>query len=376
MTAAPAGFDIESFHAEAIQTPSHERVDEMRELLVETLTDASQPPRVDDHGNIVASRGAGQAAVCDGAGEPTHPHIVLNTHIDTVAPHVPYERDGDIVRGRGACDAKGPLAALLAAFLRTDPGDGTLTLAITPDEETTQTGAAALADRLSADGYIVGEPTDLDVCIAARGQCEVAITVSGTGGHAASVPADDNPIVRLRHILAALEDYDAAVGPDSDDLLGDPKLTPTVVAGGDTPNRVPDQCRLTVDRRSVPPETSETFAESLTTHLTAATPGGEAIAVERIDRDTPFPDPFVTDSDAAVVDALQAASGGDVRAFGAATEASYFAPTAPTVVFGPGVLADEEGGVAHASREYVRISDIQAAADAVATSLKTLYEDV
>ena len=373
MSEATADFDIESFHAEAVKTPSHESVDEMRALLVETLTDAGYPPRVDDHGNIVASRGAGQAAVCGEAAAPTRPHIVLNTHIDTVAPHVSYERDGDTVRGRGACDAKGPLAALLAAFLQTNPGEGTLTLAITPDEETTQTGAAALADRLSADGYIVGEPTDLDVCVAARGQCEVAITVSGVGGHAASVPADDNPIVRLRHVLTALEEYDTAVGPDSDDLLGDPKLTPTVVAGGDTPNRVPDQCRLTVDRRSVPPETSETFAESLTTHLTAATPDRQAVTVERIDPDTPFPDPFVTDSNATVVDALQAASGGDVRAFGAATEASYFAPTAPTVVFGPGVLADEEGGVAHASREYVRISDLRAAADAVATSLKTLY---
>jgi len=363
-------FDIESFHAEAVQTPSHESVDDMRELLVDTLTEAGHPPRVDDNGCVIVSRGAG--GVVD-SGTPTSPHIVLNTHIDTVAPHVPYERDGDIVRGRGACDAKGPLAALLAAFLRTELEEGTLTLAITPDEETTQIGAAHLATRLSADGYIVGEPTDLDICTAARGQCEAEITVTGAGGHAASVSSADNPVFGLRHVLDGLASYDDTVGPDSHELLGDPKLTPTIVAGGDTPNRVPDECQLTVDRRSIPPETSDEFAASLATHLGEQLPDEQTVSVDLIEPDTPFPDPFVTDSDAAIVDALQAKSGGDVRAFGAATEASHFAPTAPTVVFGPGVLADEEGGVAHADREYVRLSDVRAAADAVAAALETLY---
>ena len=365
-------FDIEDFHAQAVKTSSHESVDEMRALLVETLTDAGYPPSVDDEGNVVVSRGADDAAAGE-SDHPASPHLVLNTHIDTVPPHIPYERDGDIVRGRGACDAKGPLAALLAAFLRTDPEKGTVTLAITPDEETTQIGAAALAGTLEADGYIVGEPTDLDVCIAARGQCEAEITVSGAGGHAASVPAADNPVFGLRHVLDGLASYDDMVGPDSDELLGDPKLTPTIVAGGDTPNRVPDECRLTVDRRSVPPETSEAFAASLATHLSDATPGEQTVSVDLIDPETPFPDPFVTDSDAAIVDTLQAESGGDVRAFGAATEASHFAPTAPTVVFGPGVLADDEGAVAHADREYVRLSDVRAAADAVTAALETIY---
>ena len=365
-------FDIEEFHAEAVQTPSHESVEEMRELLVETLTEAGHPPRVDDNGNVIASRGGGDAAGVADDGDPASPHIVLNTHIDTVAPHVPYDRDGDIVRGRGACDAKGPLAALLAAFLRTDPSEGTLTLAITPDEETTQTGAAALADRLSADGYIVGEPTDLDVCVAARGQCEAAITVSGAGGHAASVLDDDNPMYLIGEILAALSAYDDAVVTATDPLLGGPKLTPTILRGGETANRVPEQGRITVDRRSVPPETSESFQDSLSAYLDDRFTD-RTISVDLLNPETPFPDPFVTDTDARLVEALAAESGGEVRAFEAATEASYFATDAPTVVFGPGVLADEEGGVAHASREYVRLSDVRAAADAVTATLETLY---
>jgi acetylornithine deacetylase len=62
-----------------------------------------------------------------------------------------------------------------------------------------------------------------------------------------------------------------------------------------------------------------------------------------------------------------------VRPFGAATEASYFAP-APTVVFGPGDLADDAGAVAHAEREYVRVREVTAAAEAVERSITDLLD--
>ena len=361
-------FDLDTFHAEAVSTPSHEDVGEMRELLCETLENAGLEPEVDDLGNVLAARGTAEADGSDGDGT----HLVLNTHIDTVAPHVPYERDGDVVRGRGACDAKGPLAALLAAFLRVEPTDGTLTLAITPDEETLMTGAAGLQDRLSADGYVVGEPTDLDVCIAARGQCEGTITVSGESGHAASVPAGRNPVYGLAGVLEALRAYDDEAGPGADDVLGEPKLTATMLEGGEAPNRVPDSVRLTFDRRSVPPETSEAFREDLEAYLEHEVADGLEVAVDLIRPDTPFPKAFVTDAEEQLVRTLQEASGGDVRPFGAATEAGFFAADAPTVVFGPGVLADDEGGVAHAEREYVRLSEIEVAAEALEKALRKL----
>lgn len=361
----PAGFDLEAFHAQAVETPSHRSVEAMRTMLVDTLTEAGFSPRVDDTGTVIVSRGEA---------DPAAAHFVLNTHLDTVKPHVPYSRDGDVVRGRGACDSKGSLAALLAAFCRVDPGAGALTMAVTPDEETTQSGAGALAPTLSADGYIVGEPTGLDVCVAARGQCEATITVSGPGGHAASVADDANPVFGGGDVLTALRAYDEHVGTGSDDRLGEPKLTPTVLDGGEAPNRVPETVSLTVDRRSVPPETSDAFEQSLQRYLESRVAGPLSVAVDLIRPETPFPDPFVTDADAPLVRALQNASGGEIRAFDAATEASYFADDAPTVVFGPGVLADDEGGVAHAAREYVAVSDLHAAAAAVETALESLFE--
>ncbi|MCU4925375.1 M20/M25/M40 family metallo-hydrolase [Halobacteria archaeon AArc-dxtr1] len=369
-------FDIEAFHADAVRTPSHEDVSEMRELLCETLREAGIEPEVDELGNVIASRGPGASGADEANenGETEGPHVVLNTHIDTVAPHVPYERDGDVARGRGACDAKGPLAALLAAFLRVEPEAGTITLAITPDEETLMTGAEGLAGRLSADCYIVGEPTDLNVCVAARGQCEATITVTGEEGHAASVPAERNPAFGVSNVLAALRTFDEETGTDEDPVLGEPKLTPTVLSGGEAPNRVPQRCQVTVDRRSVPPETSEEFEAALAEYLAERVPTELSISVDLIRPDTPFPKAFATDESEAVVRALQAESGGDVRPFGAATEAGFFAANAPTVVFGPGVLADEEGAVAHAEREYVRVAEIHRAADAIEGAVRRLLE--
>ncbi|THE66157.1 M20/M25/M40 family metallo-hydrolase [Salinadaptatus halalkaliphilus] len=361
-------FDIAQFHADAVSTPSHEDVTEMRELLVETLEDAGLEPEIDDFGNVLAARGG------SGGREPDGPHIVLNTHIDTVAPHVPYERDGDAVRGRGACDAKGPLAALLAAFLRVEPTEGTVTLAITPDEETLMTGAAGLQETLApaADGFIVGEPTDRDVCIAARGQCEGTITITGESGHAASVPAERNAVFGLESVLEALGTYDGEAGPGVDSVLGAPKLTPSMLEGGEAPNRVPEQCRLTFDRRSVPPETSESFRADLQSYLETRLDDDLEVAVDLIRPDTPFPKPFVTDENAQLVRTLAAETAGEVRPFGAATEAGFFATDVPTVVFGPGVLADDEGAVAHAEREYVHLSAIETAAESVTATLEKL----
>ncbi|AHG03236.1 succinyl-diaminopimelate desuccinylase [Halobacterium sp. DL1] len=351
-------FDPLSFHETAVQTPSHEDVTEMRELLCETLRDHGQDPDVDDGGNVLASRESG------------HPHVVLNTHIDTVPPHVGFSREGDVVRGRGACDAKGPLAALLAAFLAVDPTEGRVTLAITPDEETDSNGAHALD--LDADAYIVGEPTDLAACTSARGRFQGTVELTGMGAHAASPDEGVNAVAALESTLAAIRTFDAERGPDEHPELGPPTLTPTVVSGGDAANRVPDRSELVVDRRTVPPESQEEFFAGFEAHVRDAVDESVGADVHPVDRDTPFLEAFDTPDDADVVRAMVAAGAGDPRPFGAATEASYFAAEAPTVVFGPGVLADDDGPVAHAQREYVRRSDVRRAAEILTEAVGSL----
>ncbi|SER60259.1 M20 family metallopeptidase [Natrinema salaciae] len=373
-------FDPIAFLEAAVQYPSHDGVGPMREYLRETLADRGLEARVDDGGNVLASRGvpAGEAET----------HVVLNTHIDTVSPHVPYERDDDaveadgsaVVRGRGSCDAKGPLAALLSAFFAVEPTDGRVTLAVTPDEEVLSTGAYALVSgdespTRDADAVIVGEPTDLDVCTAAKGRFQGTIHLTGANAHAAEPDTGTNAVAALESVLEAVRTVDErADGPPTHPQLGAATLTPTVVEGGEATNQVPADCSLTVDRRSVPPETADEFHEALTAHLRAAVPDDVGVEFRFTDRPTPFLEAWDTDPDARIVDVLADAAGGDVRPFTAATEASYFAADAPTVVFGPGVLADDEGAVAHAPREYVRVDAVREAARALEATLATLLE--
>ena len=380
------GFDLERFHREAVETDSTAEVRPMRDLLVATLDREGAEPSVDDLGNVVATTGAADPDAA-AAGEGTH--LVLNTHIDTVPPHLPYERredspgdeeitgdggglTGDVVCGRGSCDAKGPLAALVEAFLTVEPAEGAVTLAVSIDEETTQTGGAHLAETLDADGYIVGEPTGLDVCTAAKGQFEGTVTIYGESGHAADPGSGANAIRAATPVLQAMESFDEQTGPGKHETLGRPILTPSMVEGGEATNQIPAECTITFDRRSVPPETSEEFPEALERHLSQWLPESMSLEVALIRPDTPFPDAFATDPDSDLVQTLGGASGGAVRPFEAATEASYFAENGPTVVFGPGVLSDDIGAVAHSKREYVRLSEVRAAARAVRETVERL----
>jgi len=397
-------FDPVSFLEDAVQVPSHESVDEAREFVVETLAARATDPVVDADGCVLAEKRS--------PAPDSGPHLVLNTHLDTVTPHVPFERGeasaderggpeanaaaGEaVIRGRGACDAKGPLAALLAGFLAADPERGRITLALTPDEEALSLGAAALTgrlpgtdDRLDGDLFLVGEPTGLDACTAAKGRFQATVELSGTAAHAAEF-AGANAVAAAEDALAAIRAFDADAADHPQ--LGSPKLTPTVIEGGAATNQVPADCEITVDRRSVPPESAEEFRESLAAAVRASLGDGAGedsgdvdTAVALTDRESPFLEAFATEPDHELVRTVAAAArdagdavglpsgrGGGVRPFGAATEASYFAP-APTVVFGPGDLADESGAVAHAEREYVRVREVEAAAATVERALSTL----
>ena len=387
--APPARFDPISFLEAAVRTPSHESVGAMRALVVETLDRFGVDCEIVAGGCLVAEKASSEP--------DAGPHLVVNTHLDTVTPHVPFERgtadDGsDVIRGRGSCDAKGPLAALLAGFIAAEPERGRLTLALTPDEETLSLGAAALVglspdteDRLDGDLFLVGEPTGLDACPAAKGRFQGTVELSGIAAHAAEFTGA-NAIAAAEGALAAIRtfDDDATEHPQ----LGPPKLTPTVIQGGAATNQIPADCTITVDRRSVPPETAAEFRSSLTDVVRAETPDDVGVDVALTDRESPFFEAFSTDPSHELVETVTSAAraagesvglptgrGGSARPFGAATEASYFAPT-PTVVFGPGDLADDTGAVAHAEREYVRVREVEAAAEAVELAVCEILGDV
>ncbi len=286
--------------------------------------------------------------------------MVLNTHMDTVTPHVAFERDGDVVRGRGACDAKASLAAMAASFEAAEV-DCTLELVVSPDEETTSEGLHRYLGDFDeghpGDFAVVGEPTELDVCTAARGRFEVEVGFQGEAAHAAS-GGGVNAVSCAAEAVLRLED----LPPLYDDLLGESSLTVTRLAGGGAGNQVPAEASLFIDRRSVPPETAEEFRGTVVDVLEGL---DCEVNVELSSRPTPFLEAFRTPEDDSYVQGLLEAAvaegvESEVRAFGAATEASYLAQDMPVAVFGPGAIDDGEP-VAHAEREYVDLTEVEAA---------------
>ena len=127
-------------------------------------------------------------------GNPDWPALVFEAHLDTVPTPpggIPIRRDGDRLQGRGSCDCKGALAAMLGALERiaaTDPGDRpTIVVAGVVDEESSMTGSAALLGPLTGlgvplGGAVVAEPTSLVPVRAHHGVVRAAVDRTRTGG--------------------------------------------------------------------------------------------------------------------------------------------------------------------------------------------------
>ncbi len=208
-----------------------------------------QVGRLDD--NVVAWIGSGDDL------------LLMASHLDVVPPSSDHphgawdgrEADGELW-GRGTTDAKGCGAAMLTALLDLhdagyDPPGGTLVVVLTACEETGAgyNGLETLRAHLPrVSAALVGEPTEMQPCLAQKGLLILHLESGGTTAHAARSHLGDNAILRAArdlHVLAELR------FPD-DPLLGPTTLTPTIIAGGGASNVVPDACTVTLDIRTTP----------------------------------------------------------------------------------------------------------------------------
>ena len=199
--------------------------------------------------------------------------LVFNGHIDVVSaeprgawasdPFSAEVRDGRLY-GRGSCDMKGGIAAMVFAFEAL--GDlslaGDLLVATNTDEESSGAGGTALVDRgLRADAGIVTEPTNFKTWIACRGSEYGVITVPGRPGHAevhqpdwrrgGAVNAIEKAAVVLEAIAALRAEWAAREGLDHP-LLSRPTMLPTMARSGEWPVTYPAQCELTIAVLYVP----------------------------------------------------------------------------------------------------------------------------
>ncbi len=168
-----------------------------------------------------------------------NPRVWLSTHMDTVPPFIPPTEDDEKIYGRGACDAKGIIAAQITAAeqLRKE-GINDIGLLYTVEEERASTGAkAANKHPLAANcEYLInGEPTDNDLAVGSKGTFRLNIRTSGKAAHSAYPEEGDSAIEKLLDIL---EDVRRTKFP-SDDFFGETTVNIGTIEGGTALNVIP-----------------------------------------------------------------------------------------------------------------------------------------
>lgn len=282
----------------------------------------TEQPVAGDRVNVVAAVGAAE------------PEIVYSTHVDCVPPFFPSRIEGDTLYGRGACDAKGILAAEIMALDRLrDAGETRAGLLVVVGEEDGSPGARA-ANRLSNRcRYLInGEPTDNRLGAATKGAYRVRLSSTGRAVHSAYPELGDSAIEKLLDALVALRGVELPVDP----LLGATTYTVGVLSGGVAPNVVPPAAEADVNFRIVEP------AARVRERLEAALPGSVAI------------------DDVMIVPPVRTTTvpGFETAPFSFTTDIPFLTSWGKPLLVGPGSIH-----AAHTADEHVRIDELVRAVD-------------
>jgi acetylornithine deacetylase len=179
------------------------------------------------------------------------PRVVLSTHMDTVPPHIASREDGERIYGRGACDAKGIIAAQVSAAERLrSEGIEEIGLLFTVDEEQGSLGAQ-VANQLKLERtpeYLInGEPTNNKLASATKGSVRLNVRSKGRAAHSAYPERGESAIEKL---LNALERIRQCEWP-ADDALGKTTCNIGVIGGGTRSNVVADDAFADLQLRLV-----------------------------------------------------------------------------------------------------------------------------
>lgn len=326
----------------------------------------------------------------DGPDGPSGRLLMIEAHQDTVPvdgmtipPWTPDLRDGRVY-GRGACDVKGGLACWLAAFARLAAerprGMPSVVLAATANEEFGQSGARAVADlwrsgqsRLlprAPDEVVVAEPTLLQVVTAHKGLVRWRCHTAGRAAHSSRPEQGENAIYRMASVLRQFERYAREVLPGLGEhpRLGRGTLSVGLIVGGISVNAVPDACRIDIDRRLLPGEDPTTAQQHVIDYVAEQLRREGASDLSWLRHDEPFSaSPGLADErNGGLAERLVQTT----RSHGRACEtiavpygtdaASYSQTGVPTVVFGPGDLAQ-----AHTCDEWIAVEQLHAATEII-----------
>ena len=187
------------------------------------------------------------------------PIVTLSTHMDTVPPFFPSREDDEHIWGRGACDTKGIIAAMICAVGELlEEGARNIALLFVVGEERNSAGAYAAAKNPCGSKYLInGEPTENKLAIGTKGALRLEVIASGRMAHSAYPELGESAIEKL---LDALQQVRGIALP-SDKILGQSTLNIGTISGGRAPNVIPDQARAEIFIRLVDDgiETREAF---------------------------------------------------------------------------------------------------------------------
>ena len=278
-------------------------------------------PVVDGRANLLATPAAAD------------PEVVFSTHIDCVPPFFPSRVEGGVLYGRGACDAKGILAAEIGALDRLRArGEQRVGLLVVVGEEHGSPGARA-ANRLSTRCrfLINGEPTGNRLAAATKGVCRVRLSAAGRAAHSAYPELGESAVEKLLDALLALRTLDLPADP----VLGATTYTVGLLAGGVAPNVVPPAAEADVNFRTVGP------AADLRARLDGL-PG--PVAVEEVVTVPPV--------------RLTTVPGFDAAVFSFTTDIPLLAAWGQPLLLGPGSIH-----AAHTADEHVALDELARAVD-------------
>lgn len=192
------------------------------------------------------------AAVAD------EPLVTFSTHLDTVPPYIPPRLDGNVLRGRGACDAKGIAAAMIVAAERLRERGIPVALLFVVGEETTHDGAhAANAYPTTSRVLINGEPTENRLAAGTKGALRMVVRTHGRAAHSAYPHLGESATAKLVQLLSTLDALDLPRDP----VLGETTVNIGRLAGGVADNVVAPLAEARLMARIVGPaaETLERF---------------------------------------------------------------------------------------------------------------------
>jgi acetylornithine deacetylase len=178
-----------------------------------------------------------------------HLDVTLSTHMDTVPPFFASGEDDENIWGRGACDTKGIIAAMVAAVeALLEAGQRSIGLLLVVGEERNSAGAIRAAADPRGSRYIVnGEPTENKLALGSKGALRYEVAARGKMAHSAYPELGDSAIHKLIDALSAIRRIPLPV----DELLGPSTLNIGTIAGGRAPNVIADEAHADIMIRLV-----------------------------------------------------------------------------------------------------------------------------